>query len=158
MVTYNCYCFLLPCLLSQLIRDGDYGRGVMNINFRPASCDYIGLTRIQSDGSSIPLSGGTVISTSTPAAYSIQGSSVPPPAVNSDNAAPTPPSPQGPPSPPPASPSDNSKSDSNQDQGNQGSSPASPPSSDSTPNPSPSSPPPADSSLSASAQQSSSKL
>lgn len=80
----------------------------MNIQFRPASCDYIGLTRIQSDGTSAPLSGGSPTNSPTTPPASPPASSPPAtPTTSPDNTA-TSPSPSVPsqPSPSPSSPSE----------------------------------------------------
>jgi hypothetical protein len=49
----------------QLIRDGDFGLGIMGIRWRPASCNYIGPVRIISDGSTTPVKGAAGASGST---------------------------------------------------------------------------------------------
>jgi outer membrane biosynthesis protein TonB len=41
----------------QLIRDGDFGLGIMGLRWRPASCSYIGPVRINADGSTTPIPG-----------------------------------------------------------------------------------------------------
>ncbi|WIA23447.1 hypothetical protein OEZ85_000199 [Tetradesmus obliquus] len=92
-------------VFTELIRDGDFGLGIMGLRWRSASCSYIGPVRINADGSTTPIPGaaGAGASSGSGRAPRPPQPSQPPRRPAAPAVAPKAPAPASKPAPPPAS-------------------------------------------------------